>query len=158
MSLGSPGTAANNPLGLPLDTQGRVPSPAIGEVPKEQRDTKLRNQEGPHDVLSLAVPQPVSNKDTKATREEEPSSTAKRGLPSPEVKMEPPPAYVVEQGRQEALDTVRRHMAQPGDPVVYDDNPLRLPLDENGRAPKLKIVTIPGDEAPERIARCNNLC
>ena len=42
--------------------------------------------------------------------------------------------------------------------MVDYDNPLGLPLDENGRAPKLKIVTIPGDEALERIARCNNLC
>ena len=74
--LGSPWAAANNPLGCPLDTHGRVPSLAIGEVLREQRDTKLRNQEGPHNILSLAVPQPVSNKDTKATREEEPSSTA----------------------------------------------------------------------------------
>ena len=65
--------------------------------------------------------------------------------------MEPPPAYVVEQGRREALDAVRRHMAQPRDPVVDDHNPLGLPLDDNGRAPKLKIVTIPGDEAPERF-------
>ena len=108
--------------------------------------------------MSLAVPQPVSNKDTKATREEEASSTAKRGLPSPKVKIEPPPAYMVEHGKREALDTARRHMAQPGEPVVNDDNPLGLPLHENGRAPKLKIVTIPGDKAPERIARCNNLC
>ena len=58
--------------------------------------------------MSLAVPKPVSNKDTKATREEEPGSNAKQGPPSPEVKMEPPPAYMVEQGKWEALNTVRR--------------------------------------------------
>ena len=45
------------------------------------------------------------------------------------MKMEPPPAYVVEQGRWEGLDTVRRAVAQPGDPVVNDNNPLELPLD-----------------------------
>ena len=64
------------------------------------------------------------------------------------MKMEPPPADVIEQGRREALDAVRRAIAPPGESVVDDDNPLGLPLDENGRAPKLKIVTIPGDKAP----------
>ena len=65
---------------------------------------------------------------------------------------------MIEQGKQEALNAVRRAVALPGEPVVDNDNPLGLPLDENGRAPKLKIVTIPGDKAQERIARCNNLC
>ena len=115
--LGSPWAAANNPLGCPLDTHGRVPSLAIGEVPREQRDTKLRNQEGPHNILSLAVPQPVPNKDTKATREEELDTTAKREQPLPEV---------VTQEKRKALDAVRRHMARPGDPVVHDNNPPRI--------------------------------
>ena len=74
------------------------------------------------------------------------------------MKMEPLPADVIEQGRREALDAVRRAVAPPGDPVVNDDNPLGLPLDENGQAPTLKIVIIPGNKAPERIVWCNNLC
>ena len=46
--------------------------------------------------------------------------------------MEPPPADVIEQGRREALDGVRRAVAPPGDPVVNDNNSLGLPLDANG--------------------------
>ena len=65
---------------------------------------------------------------------------------------------MIEQGKQEALNAVRRAVAPPGEPMVNYNNQLGLLLDENGRAPKLKIVTIPGDEAPERFVRCNNLC
>ena len=58
------------------------------------------------------------------------------------MKMEPPLADMIEQGRWEALDAVRRAVAQPGDPVVDNDNPLGLPLDANGRAPTLRLVTL----------------
>ena len=64
MSLWSSGTATRNSLGLPLDTHGRAPPREIGGMPKEQRDAKLRSPEGPHDILSLAVPQPVSTRTT----------------------------------------------------------------------------------------------
>ena len=74
----------------------------------------------------------MSNKDTKATREEEPGSTAKRGPLPYKVKIESPPAYMVEQGRQDALDTVRRTVASPRNPVASDNNPLGLPLDADG--------------------------
>ena len=73
---GLPLAATNNPLGLPLDTHGQAPSLTIRGVPREDQDAKLRNQEGPHNAVFPAVPQPVSNKDTKATREEEPGTTA----------------------------------------------------------------------------------
>ena len=59
--------------------------------------------------------------------------------------MEPPPADGIEQGRREALNTVRRVMAQPGDPVIDNNNPLGLPLDANGQAPMLRIVTPQGE-------------
>ena len=74
------------------------------------------------------------------------------------MKMEPLPANMIEQGRREALNAVRRAIAQQGDPVVNNDNPLGLPLDENGRAPTLRIVRLPQNEAQERIIWCNNLC
>ena len=61
--------------------------------------------------------------------------------------MEPPLAYVVEQGRWKALDAVRRAVAQPGDPVVSDNNPLGLPLDENGQVPTLRLATLQGKGA-----------
>ena len=92
--------------------------------------------------MSLAVPQSVSNKDTKATREEEPGSTAKQGPPPYEVKIESPSAYMVKQGRKDALDTVRRAVASLRNPVVSDSNPLGLPLDSNSQAPTLRLVTL----------------
>ena len=64
-----------------------------------------------------------------------------------EAKMEPPPDDIIEQEKREALDAVRRAVAQPGVPVVSDNNPLGLPLDANSRAPRLRIVTLPGNEA-----------
>ena len=36
-------------------------------MPKDPQDTKLRSPEEPHNVLSLAVSQPMSNNDTKTT-------------------------------------------------------------------------------------------
>ena len=56
--------------------------------------------------------------------------------------MEPLPAYMVEQGRQDALDAVRRAVASPRNPVASDDNPLGLPLDADGQAATLRLVTI----------------
>ena len=72
--------------------------------------------------------------------------------------MEPRPAYLVKQGRREALDTVRRAVAQPGDPVVSDDNPLGLPLDANGQVPTLKLVTLQENRGLERHVQCNDFC
>ena len=44
-----------------------------------------------------------------------------------EVKMASPPAHVVEQGKREAIEVVRRTIASTGDPVARDSNPLGLP-------------------------------
>ena len=85
--------------GLPLDARRQVPLREIGEIWKEHQDTELRSPEGPHDVLSLALPQPVPNKDTKATRGQGPGPTAKQGPPPYETKMKAPSAYMIKQGR-----------------------------------------------------------
>ena len=53
--------------------------------------------------------------------------------------MELPLAYMVKQRRREALDAIRSAIAQPGDPVVSDDNSLGLPLDANGQVPTLRL-------------------
>ena len=74
------------------------------------------------------------------------------------MKMEPPMAHVVKQGRRDALDAVRRAVAQPGDPVVSDDNPLGLPLDANGQVPTLRLVTLQGNGDLERRVQCNDFC
>ena len=72
--------------------------------------------------------------------------------------MASPPAHMIEQGRQEALDAIRRTVAPLGDPVASNSNPLGLPLDANGQATTLRLVTIQGDEVRERRIRCNAFC
>ena len=42
--------------------------------------------------------------------------------------------------------------------MVSDSNPLGLPLDANGQATTLRLVTIQGDEVRERRIRCNAFC
>ena len=74
------------------------------------------------------------------------------------MKIESPPDDVIEQERREALDTVRRAMAQPGVPVVSDNNPLGLLLDANGQAPTLRIVTPEGEGVQARQILCNRFC
>ena len=134
---------------LPLDARRQVPLREIGKILKEHREAELRSPEGPHNVLSLALPQPVPNKDTKATRGEEPGPTANRGPPPYKMKMEAPPAYMVKQGRQDALATIRRTIASPRIPVVSDSNPLGLPWDADGQPAKPRLVTIQGDKIRE---------
>ena len=51
------------------------------------------------------------------------------------------------------LNAVRRTVAPPGDPLASDSNPLGLPLDANGQATTLRLVTIQGDEERERRIR-----
>ena len=74
----------------------------------------------------------MSNKDMKTTRGEEPGPTANWGPPPYKMKMEAPPAYMVKQGRQDALTAVRRTVASPRIPAVSDSNLLGLPWDEDG--------------------------
>ena len=145
-------------MGLPLDARTQVPLREIGDILKEQQDAELRSPEGPHDVLSLALPQPVPNKDMKATRREGPGPTAKQGPPPYETKLETPPAHVIQQGRQDAITTVRRTVASPRIPAVSDSNPLGLPWDADGQPAKPRLVTIQGDEMQERHVRYNTFC
>ena len=72
--------------------------------------------------------------------------------------MASPLAQVIEQERQAVIDVVRRTVAPQGDPMVSDSNPLGLPLDSNGQAPTLRLVTIQGDEVRERRMQCNAFC
>ena len=69
-----------------------------------------------------------------------------------------PPAHVVEQGRQEAIEAVRRTIAPLGDPVASDSNLLVLSWHEDGQPTILRLVIIKGDKMQERRIRCNTLC
>ena len=72
--------------------------------------------------------------------------------------MASPSDHVIERERQAVIDVVRRTVTPQGDPVVSDSNPLGLPMDANGQAPTLRLVTIQGDEVRERCIWCNALC
>ena len=139
--------------GLPLDAHGQAPLREIGEILKEQQGAELRSPEGPHDVLSMALPQPMSNRDTKVARGKEPGLTSNRGPLPYKMKVEAPPAYMVKQGRQDALATIRRTITLPRIPAFSDGNPLGLPWDVDGQPVKPRLVTIQGDGSWERHIR-----
>ena len=106
----------------------------------------------------MALPQPMSNRDTKVTRGKEPGLTSNRRPPPYKMKVEAPPAYMVKQGRQDALATIRRTITLPRIPAFSDGNPLGLPWDADGQPVKLRLVAIQGDGSQERHIRCNAFC
>ena len=62
----------------------------------------------------------------------------------------------VAQGQREAVDAVRRVMANL--PPVPRENPLGLPLDREGQVPSSNIQEIPGEERQARFDRGNQFC
>ena len=62
----------------------------------------------------------------------------------------------VAQGQTEALDAVRRVMANL--PPVSGENSLGLPIDREGRAPSIKVEEILGEERQARLERGNQFC
>ena len=95
---------------------------------KARRGAELRSPEGPHDVLSMALPQPMSNRETKVTRGKEPDLTSNRRPPPYKMEVEVPPAYMVKQGRQDALATIRRTITLPRIPAFSDVQPAGITL------------------------------
>ena len=75
-----------------------------------------------------------------------------------EVKMASPPAHIVEQGKKEAIEAVRRTIAHTGSPVVRHNNPLGLPQEKDGQSTELRVVSLQGDEGRERQIHCNAFC
>ena len=69
--------------------------------------------------------------------------------------MGPSPEQVA-RGQREVLEAVRRVMANL--PPVSGENPLGLPLDEQGRAPSINVEEIPGEERQARFDRGNRFC
>ena len=69
-----------------------------------------------------------------------------------ELKAGPLPDQVV-QGQREAVDTVRRVMANL--PPVSWEIPLGLPLDGEGKVPSINMQEIPGEERQARFDRGN---
>ena len=55
----------------------------------------------------------------------------------------------VAQGQREAVDAVRRVMANL--PSVSGENPLGLPLDREGQVPSINVQEIPGEERQARF-------
>ena len=72
--------------------------------------------------------------------------------------MASPPAHIVEQGKREAIEAVRRAIAHSGAHMVRDNNPLGLPQGKDGRPPELRVVSLQGAEGRERHIRCNAFC
>ena len=59
----------------------------------------------------------------------------------------------VAQGQREALDAVRRVMANL--PPVSEENPLGLPLDRDDPVPSINMQEIPGEDREARFDRGN---
>ena len=72
--------------------------------------------------------------------------------------MEPLPADMIEQGRREALNAVRRTMANQGLPMAAADNLLGFPPDAQGQVPALAIRKLERDECDVRLNQCAAFC
>ena len=75
-----------------------------------------------------------------------------------EATMASPPAHIVEQGKREAIEAVRRAITHSGSHMARDNNPLGLPQEKDGRPTKLRVVSLQGEEGRERHIRCNAFC
>ena len=61
------------------------------------------------------------------------------------------------QERQEALDAVRRAMANQELPLASTDNPLGLPPNDDRQVPSLRVMALEGEERDMRNTQCANL-
>ena len=73
-------------------------------------------------------------------------------------RMASPPAHLIEKGKKEALEAVRRATGHSGAQIGQDCNPLGLPQGKDRRPLELRVVILPGTEERERHIRCNSLC
>ena len=62
----------------------------------------------------------------------------------------------VAKGHREAMDTIRRVMANL--PLVSGENPMGLPLDEEGQVRSINMQKISGEERQARFDRGNQFC
>ena len=72
--------------------------------------------------------------------------------------MASPPAHIVEKGKREAIEAVRRAIAHSGAHVARDNNPLGLPQEKDRIPINLRVVMLQGEEGRERCIRCNAFC
>ena len=72
--------------------------------------------------------------------------------------MASPPAHIVEKGKREAIEAVRRAITHSGAHMARDNNPLGLPQEKDGRPIKLRVVALQGEEGQERCICCNAFC
>ena len=75
-----------------------------------------------------------------------------------EAMMASPPAHMVEKGKREAIEAVRRTIAHTGASMDRGHNPAGVSLGQDERPKELKVVSLPGEGGRERHVRCNTFC
>ena len=68
------------------------------------------------------------------------------------------PAHMVERGKREAIEVVRKAIAHAGAHVDRGHNPAGVPPGQDERPRELRVVSLPGEEGRERRVRCNTFC
>ena len=74
------------------------------------------------------------------------------------MKLGPPSPEVAAQERQEALDAVRRAMANQELPLASTNKPLGLPPNYDRQVATLRITALEGEEHDVRNTQCMNFC
>ena len=72
--------------------------------------------------------------------------------------MASPPAHMVEKGKREAIEAVRKATAHTGGHTGRDNNLSGLLQGKDKRPRELRVVSLPGEEGRERHIRCNAFC
>ena len=72
--------------------------------------------------------------------------------------MASPPAHMVERGKREAIEAVRKAIAHAGAPVDKGHNQAGVSPEQDERPKELRVVSLPGEGGRERHIRCNTFC
>ena len=75
-----------------------------------------------------------------------------------EAMMAAPPAHIVEKGKREAIEAVRRTIAPTGACLDKGHNLIGVSLGQGDRPKELQVVSLPGEGGLERNVRCNAFC
>ena len=75
-----------------------------------------------------------------------------------EAMMAAPQAHIVEKGKREAIEAVRRTIAPAGACLDRGHNSIGVSLGQDERPKELKVVSLPGEGGRERHVRCNAFC
>ena len=72
--------------------------------------------------------------------------------------MAAPPSHIVEKGKREAIEVVRRTIAPAGAHLDKGHNLIGVSLGQGDRPKELQVVSLPGEGGLERHVRCNAFC